>query len=425
MKTIITCFVLSLIASNAVGDDRPNIVLIIADDVGRDWVSCYGAKHQTPNIDRLAEQGIRYETAWCMPVGTPTRVTLLTGQYPFRHGWTGLNDRPLKNVEGLNPKKFTTFARVLRDAGYATAIAGQWKVNDLGKHPDVLKEHGFDEHCLWIVTKVRQTKTEKRFSNGRLITNGKTATVRNGLDTINAFLIDFVARQKKGHPFLVYYPMLLTHEPETTAAESEDKSTDKTTLFARNVSHMDQSIGKLVRAVDQSGHAKNTLVIFTSDNGSAIGGTLNNQRQPKGKGSPTDYGAHVPFIVRAPFLTSGGRISRDLIDLTDLYPTFLELANVKRPERVQLDGNSFVRSLQGSDDPFEKRNWIYSQLGELRMIRDWHHILDNQGNFHDLDKDPLQKSEVSVQDKQAPHRRQRLQMILDRFPLDPAGAKGR
>jgi arylsulfatase A len=152
---------------------------------------------------------------------------------------------------------------------------------------------------------------------------------------------------------------------------------------------------------------------------------LNNQRQPKGKGSPTDYGAHVPFIVRAPFLTSGGRISRDLIDLTDLYPTFLELANVKRPERVQLDGNSFVRSLQGSDDPFEKRNWIYSQLGELRMIRDWHHILDNQGNFHDLDKDPLQKSEVSVQDKQAPHRRQRLQMILDRFPLDPAGAKGR
>ena len=112
------------------------------------------------------------------------------------------------------------------------------------------------------------------------------------------------------------------------------------------------------------------------------------------------------------------RVSRDLIDFTDLYPTFLELAKAGVPEGVALDGQSFVPSLRGSEDPFEKRNWIYSQLGDFRMIRDWQHILDSQGNFHDLTKDPLQQNEVSPLDKIAPGRRQRLEMILKRFPKD-------
>ena len=83
-------------------EERPNIIFIMVDDMGRDWVSCYGAKHQTPNIDRLAEQGVRYETAWCTPICTPTRVTLLTGQYPFRHGWTQHYDVPRRGGEGLS-----------------------------------------------------------------------------------------------------------------------------------------------------------------------------------------------------------------------------------------------------------------------------------------------------------------------------------
>ena len=122
--------------------------------------------------------------------------------------------------------------------------------------------------------------------------------------------------------------------------------------------------------------------------------------------------------MRAPFLTQGGIVSRDLIDFTDLYPTFLELAGIATPKNLKLDGRSFVPSLRGSKDPFEKRSWIYSQIGNFRMIRDWHHFLDNRGAFHDMNKDPLQQQKVSPQDKIAPGRRQRLQMILKRFPAN-------
>ena len=120
------------------------------------------------------------------------------------------------------------------------------------------------------------------------------------------------------------------------------------------------------------------MIIFTGDNGSASSGMLNGKPYPKGKGREADWGVHVPFVVRAPFLTQGGYSSRDLIDFTDLYPTFLDLASIPIPKNLKLDGRSFLPSLRGSLDPFEKRSWIYSQLGNFRMIRDWHHLVDSK-----------------------------------------------
>ena len=120
-------------------------------------------------------------------------------------------------------------------------------------------------------------------------------------------------------------------------------------------------------------------------------------------------------------MSTAGRVSQDLIDVSDFYPTFVELADLELPDHAVLDGRSFVPSLRGSEDPYEKRNWIYSQLGKTRMIRDWQHVIDNHGNFHDLQKDPLQQQKVSPLDKIAPGRRQRLQMILDRFPGETGG----
>lgn len=397
--------------------DRPNIILIVADDVGRDWVSCYGAKHQTPNIDRLAKQGVRYETAWSTPVSTPTRVTLLTGQYPFRHGWTRHYDVLQSGGDGLSWTKFTTIGRVLRDAGYATAIGGKWQLDDLGKQPDALKRHGFDEHCVWPGAEAGRPETARRYWNGHVITNGKRETVPYGPDTINSFLIDFVQRRKKNQPFFVYYPMLLATDPlTTTPLNKDDPPQGKEALFAGDVSYVDHLVGRLVKTIDREGLADNTLIIFTADNGSAVAGVLNGQPFETGKGSETDRGVHVPFIVRAPFLTPGNRVSRDMIDFSDLYPTLLDVAKISVPEGTVLDGQSFVPSLSGSEDPFEKRNWIFSQLGDFRMIRDWQHIVDSKGNFHDLTKDPLQQTEVSPLDKIAPGRRQRLEMILKRFP---------
>ncbi|MGZ0174693.1 MAG: sulfatase-like hydrolase/transferase, partial [Planctomycetales bacterium] len=308
------------------------------------------------------------------------------------------------------------FARVLRDSGYSTAIGGKWQINDLRKQPEALKHHGFDEHCVWTGADAGHPETEERFWNGHIMTNGQRSTVSYGPDTINAFVIDFVKRQRR-KPFLVYYPMLLTHGPHTTTPRKRDNPPEgKEALYAGNVTYMDHLIGKLIQAIDDAGLRKSTLIVFTGDNGSASPGVLNNEPYPKGKGRKADWGVHVPFIVRAPFLSDGGRVSRDLIDFTDLYPTFLELATATPSDGLKLDGKSFVPSLSGSEDPFEKRSWIYSQLGDFRMVRDWHHILDSEGKFHDLGKDPRQEQEVSPLDKIAPGRRQRLQMILDRFP---------
>jgi arylsulfatase A-like enzyme len=296
---------------------RPNIVLIVASDMGRDWVSCYGAEHKSPHLDRLAAQGVRYETTWSMPNGALSRITLLTGRYPCHHA------------------DFPTISQLLKEAGYREQII--------------------------------DGDTEKG--------------------------VAFLERGSKGGPFLLLF---FIHAKSAT---------------------VDHVVGKLVSAIDEQDLADNTMIIFTSDNGSAIAGSLNGIPAQRGKDAKADWGAHVPFIVRAPFLTKSARPSKDLIDFTDLYPTFLELAKVKLPEKTKLDGTSFLPSLRGSDDPFKKRNWIYAESGDFRMIRDWHHLVDNQGHFHDLEKDPHQKVEVSLLDKQAPHRRQRLQMILDRFPV--------
>jgi len=127
----------------------PNIVFIMADDMGIDWVSAYGAQHPTPRIDALAKQGVRFENVWCNPICTPTRLTLLTGMYPFRTGWTDHHDVPRWGGKGFDWDRFTCWARVLRDSGYITAIGGKWQVNDFRPYPDALYKHGFDEHCVW------------------------------------------------------------------------------------------------------------------------------------------------------------------------------------------------------------------------------------------------------------------------------------
>lgn len=407
---------LLLPAVSAWAAQKPNLILILMDDVGRDWVSCYGAKHKTPNIDRLAEEGVRYETAWCTPISTPTRVTLLTGQYPFRHGWTTDYDVPRQGGAGLSPDRFTTFARVLRDHGYSTVIGGKWQLNHLGRQPDALKEHGFDEHCVRPGAEEGKPETEQRFRKGFLQVNGKRGGAAYGPDSINDYLIDFI-RRHKDRPFLVYYPMLPTHGPHVvTPLDREENPRDEAIPYAGNVTYADQLVGKLVSAVDKLGLKGKTLIALTGDNGSAVSGFLNGEPYPKGKGRETDGGAHVPFIVRAPFLNEGGITSRDLVDFTDLFPTFLDLAGIPAPQNLKLDGKSLAPSLRGSEDPYEKRSWVYSQLGEFRMIRDWYHVVDNKGSFHNLILDPRQERPVNKQDKIAPGRRQRLQMILDRFP---------
>ncbi len=128
---------------------RPSIVFILLDDFGRDHISAYGSETPTPNVDRLADQGVRFETAWSQPTCTPTRVAFMTGMYPYRSGWTTHHDVPQWGGKGLDSTVFTGIGQVLKQAGYATAVAGKWQINDLRPDRNLMKKHGFDEYCPW------------------------------------------------------------------------------------------------------------------------------------------------------------------------------------------------------------------------------------------------------------------------------------
>ncbi len=402
--------------------EKPNIIFIMVDDMGRDWISCYGAAHQTPNVDRLAAQGVRFENVWCNPICTPTRLELLTGMYPCRTGWTNHHDVPRWGGKGFDWDKFTSFARVVKRAGYATAIGGKWQINDFRKYPDALKRHGFDEHCVWTGYETGNAPpSDKRYWDGYLMTNGRRAVHPYGPDAVNDFLVDFIKR-KKDQPFLVYYPMMLTHGPHlATPLNKDNPPKDKEGKFAGNVTYMDRLVGKIVAAVDEVGVGHRTVIIFTGDNGSSASGSLHGVSIPKGKGRTNDWGVHMPFVVRAPMFSAGGRVTDDLVDFTDMLPTFAKIAGAPLPKQAKLDGRSFVDSLRGTGSDSGKRKWIYAQIGARRIVRDKRFKLDSSGQFWDLKNDPLEKNDL--QSSRAPEvaaARERLQKVLADMPEDAA-----
>ena len=398
--------------------ERPNIILILIDGLSRDSVSSYGAKQATPNIDRLANAGVRYETAWSMPACVPNQVTVLTGQYPFRHGWTEHHEVTKLGGVGLNWEQFTTVANRLSDGGYQTAIGGHWQINDLKKQPNALQRHGFRESCVWDQSGEKESRPRGSTVGAQLLVNGKREKAAHGAERINSFLIDFT-RRNRNQPFFIFYPMLLDGPAHGKAKRNEKKSlSDKMNQHANNVKRVDLLVRNLIDAVDTNGLREKTVILLAGKKPPTIGKTQKKEHEDASNDRISDQRVHVPLIVRAVGITHGERVSHDLIDFSDFYPTFLELADLQTPGDVVLDGRSFVPSLRGSEDPYQKRSWIYSQLGQTRMIRDWQHLIDTHGSFHDLQKDPLQQKRVSPLDKIAPGRRQRLQMILDRFPAD-------
>ena len=168
----------------------------MVDDLGPEWVSAYGAEEiETPNIDALAAGGMLFENVYSMPQCTPTRVTLLTGQYPWRHGWINHWDVP-RWGRGchFDPNHYTTFARILREAGYATAIAGKWQINDFRVQPEVLVEHGFDEYCMWTGYESGNPASAERYWDPYLHTKEGSRTYEGQFseDVFTDFLIDFM-----------------------------------------------------------------------------------------------------------------------------------------------------------------------------------------------------------------------------------------
>lgn len=335
---------------------QPNILFIMLDDLGKEWVETYGAEEiETPNIDALAAGGMQFKNAWSMPQCTPSRVTLLTGQYPWRHGWINHYDVPRwGHGAHFDPEMNLSFATVMKDAGYVTCAAGKWQINDFRLQPDVMNDHGFDEYCMWTGAEGGNEKlSQERYWDPYIHTKAGSKTYKGkfGEDIFTDFIIDFMSKNKD-KPMMVYYPMCLPHGPlVTTPAEPNVNS--KMDKHRAMVRYTDIMLKKLIDALEELNIRDNTIIVWTTDNGTSgsIIGKRNGRLVRGGKTYLTENGVNAPFIVNCPGKVPSGVVTDALIDFTDIFPTFVELSGGKTKKMG--DGSSFAPLILGkaNDSP--------------------------------------------------------------------------
>lgn len=330
---------------------KPNILFIMVDDLGKEWISCYGGQEmKTPRVDDLARRGMRFTNAYSMPQCTPSRATLLTGQYPWRNGWCNHWDVPRWGAGcHFDWRHNLTFARVMKSAGYLCAAAGKWQINDFRVQPDAMQRHGFDEWCMWTGFESDNPPSAKRYWDPYIHTNqgSKTYQGRFGTDVFVDFLIDFMGRHKD-RPMMLYFPMALMHGPLTTTPLDPDVE-EKIDRHKAMVRYTDHAVGRLVDALDELKIRDRTIVIFSTDNGSGggISARMNGRLVRGGKASLGEPGVCEPFIVNCPGLVPEGVVTDALTDFTDLLPTFAELGGAKLPQDALVDGKSFAKLILG------------------------------------------------------------------------------
>lgn len=429
--------------------DRPNIVLIMADDVGWEVFPAYGGEdYRTPRLDAIAAEGVRFEHCYATPLCTTSRVQIMTGQYNFRNythfGYLSAEER--------------TFGHLAREAGYATAVAGKWQLNGIYNELPGHEERerpvalGFDEYSLWQLTRGRRIDEGggERFWSPPIETNGRFVSIEEnaglyGPDLFCDFLCDFMERHRD-RPFLVYYPMVLVHDPfvptpRTIGEAPRDHSAnreprdpaDKKANFVAMVEYMDEIIGRLVDRIDALGLAENTIVLFTADNGThpKITSRWRGVEVQGGKGGLTDTGTRVPLYARWKGTAPEGAVLEDLVDFTDFLPTIAEALGLSGDGVPFTDGRSFLPQLRG--EPGEPRRWALNHYQPYwnrepgQWVRDAEYKLYRDGRFYHVpeDLDEARPLEPGAAGDAGEAVRRYLQSVIERCPPVPEGPLGR
>lgn len=341
--------VLALLVSAVSAAQKPNILLIMADDMGYETVGVNGCEsYKTPHLDKMAAEGMRFTNCFANPLCTPSRVKIMTGQY---------NTRNYVQFRVLDRSQ-KTFAHYLKDAGYKTAVAGKWQ---LGKEKDSAQHFGFDESFLWqqvLGAKNPKHKTDSRHVNPILERNGEPVEYNNGefsADLFVEFFEEFMTENKE-EPLFMYYPMVLPHCPFIPTPGTPDfdpKSYGSKSYkgnakyFGDMVNHIDQMVARLESKLEELGLVENTLIIFTGDNGTdkPVKTQWNGREIKAGKGKMIDEGMRVPLIVKMPGKVKAGVVTDELVDFADFLPTFTEMADVEHAEVI--DGVSLSPVLFG------------------------------------------------------------------------------
>ena len=388
---------------------KPNIILIMADDLGQETLGVYGSdSYATPNLDRLANEGMRFDQCYATPLCTPSRVQLMTGKYNHKN-YIGF---------GLLDPKEKTFGHFMQATGYKTFIAGKWQLlgnahqqklagGKIGSTPEQAR---FDAHCLWQIDQIGS-----RYKDPLLSTYQKgTVKFPNqyGPDVFVEHIEAFM-EENKDVPMFIYYPMVLTHDPfvplpdnpEFKIFDAKSKVNDPI-YFGEMVHYMDKLVGDIVQKTEDLGIRENTLILFIGDNGTDrdVTSIVNGKPLRGDKGHTTNAGTQVPFIANWKGKIKPGEVNNHLIDFTDFLPMLLQASGQPSLPKSETDGISFYGQLFGENE--NTREWIFchyapnwGKFESRRYVQNKDWKLYGNGEFYNLAKDSLEKNPLNTKEQ--------------------------
>jgi uncharacterized sulfatase len=357
---------------------KPNIVVILADDLGYGDLGCYGSRtNQTPHLDRMAQEGIRFtDFTTPMPFCAPTRAALLTGRYPFRNNMSH-NPAPDSGINGVGlPAGEITLAEALEPHGYRSICIGKWH---LGHTREFLpRTQGFDEYYGILYS--NDMRPVQMVHNEEVV---QYPVVQGNLTKDYTDRALRFMEQNRERPFLLYLPHAMPHKP---LAASEAFYTPETRdLYANVIRELDWSVGQILKRIQDLGLDRDTIVLFTSDNGPWYGGSTGRLRGMKAR--TWEGGLRVPLIARWPGRIPAAQVCRQMAGTIDLFPTLCGLASAATPQDRVIDGKDILPLLTtpGAKSPHEA---LFAMGGpELKVVRSgpWKLHVKNPGSSSALD----------------------------------------
>ncbi len=410
-------------------ETKPNIVVILADDLGYGDLSSYGAKDmRTPHIDALVKSGMRFPNFYAnSSVCSPTRAALLSGKYPDLVGVPGVIRTHADDSWGyLNPKA-VLLPQLLKNAGYQTALVGKWHLGLTA--PNLPNAKGFDYFHGFTGDMMDDYYTHLRWNTNYMRLNDQEIKPSgHATDLFTNWAVDYIQNQAKPRePFFLYLAYNAPHVPVQPPTEwlnrvkaREKNITDKRANLVALMEHLDAGIGEVVKALKKTGAYQNTIIVFTSDNGGQISAGATNGTTRDAKGSMYEGGLKVPAVVVWPGKVKAGS-SAEQVQLTmDIFPTLLQAAQVPFPGKI--DGRSFLPTLLGENSIYPERPVYFvrregeetygGKIIEAVRVGDWKLVLNKPfapKELYNLKEDPLEKNDLA---KANPEKYKELEKLL-------------
>ncbi len=386
---------------------KPNIIFILADDLGIGNVSCYGAdNYKTPNVDELAKNGMMFKHTFTAPLCGPSRALILTGRYAFRTGAVNQDatGQMKPNVEIMMPK-------ILKSAGYVTTCVGKWGQLPLGP-----AEFGFDDYLRFYKSGVYWNKGDKKMPYSENGVDKLLDDKEYMPDLMHNHLIHFIETHKD-KPFYAYYPMSHVHGEILPTPDTKEDTKEPFSLFADNVVYMDKLVGKLIHSLDSMKLRENTLIVFMGDNGTSnpwcTNSTIYGKKLSGKKGEMKECGGLVPMIINWPGVVAPQLVTNQLVDGSDFLPTFAEIAGAKLPKDIKVDGKSFANQIFGKSGA--ERDWIFVELGKNWYVRSQNWKLNQAGELFDMSNAPYEERLITAENTtpESKDALKKLQSVLD------------